>query len=167
MIIFDPIKVLNKDLSAVHKQQAFFLKLITVITRKHTFPLVLRKYVALFTPLLFSDSYPQCTCWFPGLKYTTKSRGLSDDSKSSANIRWPCKPQLLSSMPYCTHTQQRLRQWIRDVLTYVIYNARLYISYMGMVVIELHTLWLQIIDIINLKYKLHKIEREERPYSTK
>lgn len=108
-----------------------------------------------------SDSYPQCTCWFPGLKYTTihhKQQGTCADNESPANIKWSCKHQPL--FHYYIHTQ-RLRQCIGDFLTYVTYNARLNIGYMGMILIELHTLWLPLIDVINLKYRLCKMDQRD------
>lgn len=54
----------------------------------------------------------------------------------------------------------------KNILTYVTYNARFYISYIGIILSKLHTLWLQFIDIINLKMQITQ-NGPNRPNSTK
>lgn len=86
--------------------------------------------VSLFAP--FFIPCPQC---IPGLKYTTNSRGLNADNRFAANTlyKWSCRPHSPTSVHYCkAETMQQ------HILTYATYNARLYISYIGVILTGLH-----------------------------
>ncbi len=60
---------------------------------------------SLFSLVFFiSDPYPQCKCLFPGLKYTTNSRGL-------------CKPHP-SFQHALLYTYKAETMLIKDIITY-------------------------------------------------